>query len=69
MRGAGKLVGGHVLGVAAAMLLAPAAASGAAGALDASFGGSGLVERSGSAVDAAVQGDGKVVRLTREFEP
>jgi len=68
MRGAGKLVGGHVLGVAAAMLLAPAAASGAAGALDASFGGSGLVERSGSAVDAAVQGDGKVVRLTREFE-
>ena len=53
--------------VAAVLLWAPAALA-APGDLDASFGTTGLVERSGSTVDAAVQADGKVVRLTREFE-
>ncbi|MDQ3632193.1 MAG: hypothetical protein M3417_13165 [Actinomycetota bacterium] len=52
-----------------ALLLSPVpAALAAPGDLDASFGGTGIVKRSGSAVDAAVQPDGKVVRLTREFE-
>ena len=57
-----------LLAVTALLLSAVPAAMAAPGDLDASFGGTGIVKRSGSGVDAAVQADGKVVRLTREFE-